>query len=197
MTSIRFAEADRDAAAIAAIYRSSVETGFASFEEVAPTTDEMRRRIVTILARTPWLVATADTGASVIGYAYAGPHRERAGYRWAVDISAYVDVDHQGIGVGSALYDALIPILRAQRFVTVHAGVTQPNEASSRLHRAIGMELVGVYRSVGYKAGAWRDVAWYSMRLANTTSPPEEPIPLPELREARPMLLAQADRVAS
>ena len=190
MMRIRLADPDRDAPAVAEIYRPSVETGFASFEEVAPSADEMRRRMAGILARTPWLVATEDDPASVIGYAYAGPHRERAGYRWAVDISAYVDGDHRGLGVGSALYEALIPILRDQRFVTVHAGVTQPNEASNRLHRAIGMELVGVYRSVGYKAGAWYDVAWYGMSIAPPAVPPEEPIPLPELRALRHLLPA-------
>jgi phosphinothricin acetyltransferase len=71
--------------------------------------------------------------------------------------------------------------------------VTQPNEASNRLHRAIGMELVGVYRSVGFKAGAWYDVAWYEMRLTSPPSLPEEPIPLPELVEGQPTLLAQSD----
>ena len=49
---------------------------------------------VAVLARTPWLVAEAD--GTVLGYAYATNHRERAGYRWSVDISVYVDPAFRG-----------------------------------------------------------------------------------------------------
>ena len=40
------------------------------------------------------------------------------------------------------------------------AGMTQPNEASGRLHAAMGFEPVGTYRRIGFKLGAWHDVAW-------------------------------------
>ena len=39
-------------------------------------------------------------------------------------------------------------------------GMTLPNEASVGLHRALGFEPVGTYRSIGWKHGAWHDVAW-------------------------------------
>ena len=176
---------DHDAEAIAAIYRPAVEETGASFEEVAPDSAEMARRIRQTLTRTPWLVARAD--GRVIGYAYAGPHRDRAGYRWSVDVSAYVDPAWQGRGVGRALYDVLMPTLRSQRFVNVYAGIALPNPASVALHEAIGMRRIGVYERVGYKLGAWLDVAWYGLRLFEPAEPPAEPIPLPELPQlARP-----------
>jgi L-amino acid N-acyltransferase YncA len=53
------------------------------------------------------------------------------------------------------------------------------------LHEAIGMERIGVYRGVGFKLGAWHDVAWYGMRLTDPGSPPAEPIPLPEIGSSR------------
>ena len=40
------------------------------------------------------------------------------------------------------------------------AGMTLPNRASVGLHEAIGFEPVGTYRRIGYKFGAWHDVAW-------------------------------------
>src|SRR5688500_5354848 len=83
---VRLADPDRDAAAVADIYRPAVDATIASFEAPAPDAAEMARRMRTMLERTPWLVA--QMGESVIGYAYAGPHRERAGYRWSVDVSA-------------------------------------------------------------------------------------------------------------
>src|SRR3990172_11268502 len=168
---IRFAQPDRDALRVAEIYRPAVEGNFVSFEETAPTADEMAGRMRKVLARMPWLVAEEESGA-VVGYAYAGPHRERAAYRWSVDISVYVDPVWQRRGVGRLLYDELLQRLRGQGFVNVYAGVTLPNPASVALHESIGMRRIGVYERVGYKLGEWRDVAWFGMRLLEPDDPP-------------------------
>ena len=128
---------------------------------------------------TPWLVADQD--GAVIGYAYAGPHHQRPGYRWSVNISVYVAPGQVGRGIGRALYDELLALLRRQGFVNVYAGITLPNPASVALHEAIGMRRIGVYEAVGYKHGGWHDVAWYHLRLADPDGDPPEPIPLPEL----------------
>ena len=175
---VRLADPDRDAEAVAAIYAPAVESSIASFESVPPDAAEMRRRMRVILARTPWLMIEAD---GVAGYAYAGPHRERPGYRWSVDISVYVAAGRQGMGFGRALYDELLSLLRRQGFVNAYAGIALPNPASVRLHESIGMRQVGLYERVGWKFGAWHDVAWYGMRLSEPMGQPPEPIPLPEL----------------
>jgi len=179
--SVRLADPDRDAEAIAAIYRPAVESSIASLEESAPDAPEMTRRIRTTLARTPWLVA--EEGGDVIGYAYAGPHGERAGYRWSVDVSVYVGEDFHGRGIGRRLYGELLSILRRQGFINAYAGIAVSNPASVALHEAIGMRRIGVYERVGFKFGAWHDVAWYGLRLAEPAGPPPEPIPLPQLDE--------------
>jgi phosphinothricin acetyltransferase len=172
---VRLADPDRDAARVAEIYRPAVEGSHISFEEVAPDGSEMARRMRDVLAWTPWLVAESeDTG--VVGYAYAARHRERAAYRWSVDISVYADPAWQGRGVGRRLYEELLGILRRQGFVNAYAGVTLPNAASVALHEAIGMRLIGVYEQVGFKNGAWHDVAWFGMRLGTHSGPPAEPI---------------------
>jgi len=177
---LRLADADRDAAAVAAIYGPAVESSTASFEEVAPDATEMERRIRDTLERTPWLIAESLDGA-VVGYAYARVHRERAGYRWSADVSAYVDAGWRGRGVGRRLYDALIATLRQQGFVNVYAGITLPNPGSVGLHEAVGMRRIGVYERVGYKFGAWHDVAWFGMRIGEPSDPPGEPTPTPVL----------------
>jgi phosphinothricin acetyltransferase len=176
---VRRADPDRDAVAVAGIYRHAVEASIATFEEVAPDPAEMARRMRGILARTPWLVA--DDGTMAVGYAYAGSHRERPGYRWSVDISVYVADGLRGRGIGRRLYGELLDTLRRQRFVNVYAGVALPNPASVALHEAIGMQRIGVYQRVGFKFGAWHDVAWYGMRLSEPPGMPPEPRPLPEL----------------
>jgi L-amino acid N-acyltransferase YncA len=178
---VRPADPDRDAAAVAGIYRPAVQSTIASFEEPAPDADAMARRIRATLERYPWLVAI--DGETVVGYAYAGPHAERAGYRWSVNVSAYVDAAFHGRGIGRRLYDELLPLLRRQRFVNAYAGIALPNPASVALHEAIGMRRIGVYERVGFKLGAWHDVAWYALRLTDPVGVPPEPIPLPDLDE--------------
>ena len=76
---VRLADADKDAARVAEIYRPAVEASFISFEESAPHAAEMADRMRRVLARLPWLVAEDESGL-VVGYAYASPHRERAAY---------------------------------------------------------------------------------------------------------------------
>jgi L-amino acid N-acyltransferase YncA len=173
---IRLADPARDADAVAAIYRPAVETSIATFEEVAPDAAEMARRIGSVLPRTPWLVAELD--GAVVGYAYAAIHRERPGYRWSVDISVYVAAGLHRRGVGRALYDELIPLLRRQGFVNAYAGIALPNPASVALHEAIGMRRIGVYEGVGFKFGGWHDVAWYGLRLTDGAGQPTEPLPV-------------------
>jgi phosphinothricin acetyltransferase len=178
---IRLADPERDAAGIAAIYAPAVERSSATFEEVTPSPGDMADRIVRTLERSPWLVAEEDDPADVVGYACAALHRERAGYRWSVDISVYVRADHRGRGTGRALYEVLLPMLQRQRFVNVFAGIALPNAASVAIHEAIGMRRIAVYEGVGFKFDAWHDVAWYGLRMAEPGLPLAEPVSLPEL----------------
>ena len=78
-TLIRYAHPD-DAAAIAAIYAPYVSDTVITFEiDPPPDAAEMGRRLETVLARYPWLVAERE--GRVVGYAYASEHRSRAAYR--------------------------------------------------------------------------------------------------------------------
>lgn len=169
-----------DAAAIAAIYEPYVRETAITFEEDPPDADAMRQRIEATTRTYPWLVACIDNAP--VGYACASPHHARASYRWSVDTAIYIAHDHHRRGVGRALYAALLPILARQGFVTAYAGATLPNPASVALHESMGFRKVAVYRNVGYKLGAWRDVIWWSLQLNPPPPSPAEPIPWPQLR---------------
>jgi L-amino acid N-acyltransferase YncA len=168
---IRGADAQGDAAACAAIYAPYVEDGPASFEERAPDAVELADRMEGSHA---WLVA--EEGGEVVGFAYACPHRSRPAYRWSVDVSVYVAAGRQGEGHGRRLYEALFADLRERGFRVACAGITLPNEASVALHERLGFVPVGVYRGIGWKAGAWRDVGWWQLELSpGAADPPAEP----------------------
>lgn len=170
---IRFATPD-DAPAILTIYAPYCESTSISFEVVAPTEREMKERIARIAADYPWLVCAID--GQVAGYAYASRHRERAAYRWGVDVAVYVDKAHHRRNMGRALYTSLLGILRILQFVRAYAGVTLPNAASVGLHEAMGFTPVAVFRNEGFKLGKWRDVGWWELELCDDLPDrPEEP----------------------
>lgn len=177
MATIRAADPDRDSAACAAIYAPFVEEGPTSFEEKPPSAAEMAERIRQTSAAHPWLVAEED--GDVVGYAYACPHRSRPAYRWSVDVSVYIAPSHQGQGYGRRLYEELFERLRDQGFRVACAGITLPNGPSVALHERLGFEPVGVYKGIGWKAGAWRDVGWWQLELAPAggETPPEPSSP--------------------
>jgi L-amino acid N-acyltransferase YncA len=170
---IRPADAARDADACARIYAPYVTDSVVSFEEVAPDAPEMAQRMRRLTAAYPWLVAERDS--AVVGFAYASQHRERASYRWAADVTVYLDAVHHRRGIGRALYEALFELLRAQGYHVAVAGITLPNAASVGLHEALGFEPVGIYRGIGYKLGAWRDVGWWQLRMLPAGGAPGEP----------------------
>jgi L-amino acid N-acyltransferase YncA len=66
-------------------------------------------------------------------------------------------------------------LLERQGTQVVCAGITLPNEASVALHESLGFVSVGIYRRIGFKAGAWRDVGWWQRELvaAIDETPPE------------------------
>ncbi len=165
-----------DAAAIAAIYAPYVRDTAISFETVPPDEVQMADRILKVIPRLPWLVHEA--GGRVTGYAYAGPHRERAAYRWSVDAGIYLDSNAHRQGIGTALYATLFAALRMQGYHRVYGGITLPNTASVGLHEAHGFKPIGVYGEVGFKLGAWHDVGWWGLDLAPTNHEPGDPLPL-------------------
>jgi L-amino acid N-acyltransferase YncA len=187
MANIRLATPD-DAAAIAAIYAPYCDATVISFEEMAPSSEEMARRVATIGATRPWIVLEDNGG--VIGYAYASPHHDRAAYRWSVSTAIYIGRAHHRRGAGRALYTTLFALLRALGYRQATAGITLPNPASVGLHAAFGFAPVGVYRHIGYKMGGWHDVGWYQVEIQPVSARPADPrsireiVDTPEWRDA-------------
>ncbi|MFC4947999.1 GNAT family N-acetyltransferase [Pseudonocardia sp. GCM10023141] len=152
-----------DAAACAAIYAPYVLDTAITFETEPPDAAEMGERLAAAVRTHAWVVLV--DGGRVAGYAYAGPFKSRPAYRWACEVSVYLELGRRRSGAGRALYAALFARLVERGFRTVVAGMTLPNDASVGLHRALGFEPVGTYRRIGWKHGAWRDVAWAQLSI--------------------------------
>lgn len=169
MSLIRIATPD-EAAAIAAIYAPIVRETTISFELQPFSAEQMRARIVATMRTLPWLVSVDDAGA-VDGFVYAGKHRDPGAYQWSVNTSVYVRDDSRAQGVGRRLYEALFNELVRLGYYRAYAGIALPNDASIALHERVGFEPIGVYKAVGYKFGAWRDVGWWQKALRPLAAP--------------------------
>lgn len=148
---------DDDIPAITRIYGHHVRNGLASFEEEAPSLEEMARRRADGLAKGyPWLAAERD--GRVMGYAYATAYRVRPAYRFAVENSIYVDQEDRRGGIGSALLPVLIDRCAANSYRQMIAVIgDSANAASIGLHTKFGFRTVGTFRSIGWKHGRWVD----------------------------------------
>lgn len=164
----------QDGGACAEIYAPYVLHTAVSFEEIPPAAADMAARIAAASLRHAWLVL--EEGGRVVGYAYGGPFHARPAYRWSCEVSIYLEMGRTRTGAGRVLYEALLPRLAQRGYRTAIAGMTLPNDASEGLHRAMGFQPVGTYRRIGFKHGAWHDVAWTQRTLIpGAADPPAEP----------------------
>ena len=95
----------QDAKVLLEIYAPYVKKTAITFEYDVPSVEEFARRISKVLQKYPYLVA--EVNGEPVGYAYAGPFKERAAYDWAVETTVYVRENMKKSGIGRALYTAL------------------------------------------------------------------------------------------
>jgi L-amino acid N-acyltransferase YncA len=162
-----------DMAAVSGIYTHYVVHSLATFEETPPTLEELlARRRASVERGLPYLVAEAR--GKTLGFAYAAEYRARLAYRFTIEDSVYVAEGLSGQGIGSALLGELIARCDRGPWRQMLAVVgDSANVGSIALHRRFGFELMGVFRSVGFKFNRWVDtpVLQRSLGLGDSPSP--------------------------
>jgi phosphinothricin acetyltransferase len=163
---VRAGTAD-DLGALTDIYNHYVHRTPTTFDTVASTAEE----------RLPWLRSHSEDGrhrllvaqdipsARILGYVTSSAFRVKPAYGTSVEVSVYCHAEAAGRGVGTLLYTALFEALDGEDLHRAYAGITQPNEASVRLHERFSFRHVGTYQQVGRKFGRYWDVAWYEKKL--------------------------------
>ncbi len=153
-----------DLPAIQSIYAHHVLHGLASFEEIPPDVDEMRRRFEEVRSRgLPYLVAESDR--LTVGYGYCNLFRARSAYRFALEDSIYVKDGLLGKGIGKALLAAMIERCTELGYRQIVAVIGDSGNAGSiQLHASLGFLRSGTLRSTGFKFGRWVDTV--TMQLA-------------------------------
>ena len=170
---IRAAQA-QDLPQITDIYAHHVLHGAGTFEEEPPALAEMTARFQRGVDRGFAWLAAEDAGR-ILGYAYYGPFRERAAYRYTVEDSIYVREDVRGQGVGKALVARLIAEAERAGYRQMIAVIgDSENVGSIGVHASLGFQRTGVLRSSGLKFGRWLDVVFMQRPLGPGDAAPAD-----------------------
>ena len=154
-----------DAEALLTIYAPYVRETAITFELDVPSLEEFASRIARTLERYPYFVA--ERAGRIVGYAYAGPFKERAAYARSAEVSVYVEGAARRSGVGRALYGALEDELARRGIANLYACIAyQRGEdefldlGSVRFHERMGYRQVGHFHECACKFGHLYDMVW-------------------------------------
>ena len=178
---IRFACPD-DAEAILSIYAPYVVSSPVTFEATVPRVYDFKRRIAATSAALPFLVCEAD--GKIAGYAYAVNQKFGAAFSWNTCLYVYISNEYQRCNIASALYLAILSLLKAQEYRKVLALVTSSNQVSEAFHSAFGFDKVGTLKKAGYKLGKWHSVSIFEKSLSDSDAPPSPTKSISELDPA-------------
>jgi L-amino acid N-acyltransferase YncA len=141
----------------AAIYRDGMRGGMATFETEVPSWEAWS-------PAHPLRVAAELDERLLVGWAASGPVSSRWAYRGVHESSVYVARDFRGQGLGKLLMERLIEESEAAGIWTLQTSIFPENEASLKLHRAVGFRVVGVRSRIGKRDGLWRDTVLMERR---------------------------------
>lgn len=182
-----------DAEEILSIYAPFVENTCITFEYETPSPSAFQARMQGILAAYPYLVCLLH--GRIVGYAYASRPKERSAYQWNAELSVYIAPDCHRMGIGAALYEALMEILALQNIQKLYAVITVPNAKSEQFHERMGFRRLCVHEKDGFKLGAWHDVLWMERTLGGHPNPPPPLLPWDALdREQMDAILQKAQQ---
>lgn len=145
-----------DAAAIAEIYNQGIEDGVATYETRRRSMEDQQAWLEALAGRYPAIVA--QLGGEIIGWAGAGPYRERECYRGIGEFSIYVHRSWRRRGVGDLLLAGLISEAERMGLWKLLSRIFPFNEASLGVCRKHGFREVGVYEKHARLDGRWLDV---------------------------------------
>jgi L-amino acid N-acyltransferase len=155
--------AEADLPRILEIYNHEVAASTATYDTEPRTEEEHRKWFRHHGPLYPVLVAECE--GAVRGWASLSPWSERLAYSRSVEVSVYVALESRRAGLGRLLLQALVEAGRERGHHALLSRISSDNEASIRLHEALGFTTVGVLKEVGVKFGRLLDVTIMEMLL--------------------------------
>ena len=111
----------------------------------------------------PLIVIEIDN--EIAGFGTYGTFRFKEGYKFTVEHSVYVSVNHQGKGLGKLLLAELIELAKKQKRHTMIAVIDAENQNSVEFHKQFGFETVGIIKESAFKFDKWLDTVFMQLLL--------------------------------
>lgn len=172
-----------DAGGMLAVYAPYVEHSTASWEYEGAVFGGIFRTAAGASGHGLSLAACGG-GRRGTGYAYAGRFAARRGYDWDAEVTVYLSAAAHRRHAATALYTALLALLRRQGYVNCFALITHPNPASAAFHERMGFAEAARLPHAGYKDGRWLGLSYYQLTLQPLPAVPVPPVPLSALGAA-------------
>ncbi|PRR83121.1 GNAT family N-acetyltransferase [Clostridium vincentii] len=152
-----------DAKEIVDIYNYYILNSNVTFEIDSIDLEEMEKRIMENIKSNPWIVYEENN--KILGYAYVGEWKSRVAFRFAKEMSVYLDVNLRGRGIGTKLMEKLLAECKKCDIHTLISIITMPNDTSLALHKKFGFEKAGYFKEVGFKGEKWLDVIYLQLLM--------------------------------
>ena len=162
---------ERHAGAILEIFNEAILSSTAIYEYELRTPEFMIGWFKDKQAGKFPVIGIEDSAGALLGFATYGVFRARPAYKYSVEHSVYVHIDHRGKGVGKRLVAEVIQCARAQDYHVIVGGIDEQYKGSIAFHERLGFTHAGTVKQVGFKFGQWLDLAFYQLILDTPRNP--------------------------
>ena len=100
----------------------------------------------------------------VTGWVILSPVSNRCVYNGVAEVSVYVDLNFNGMGIGAALLEKSIAFADANNIWTIESNMFKRNVASKKVHEKVGFKVLGVREKLGQLDGQWVDILMMERR---------------------------------
>jgi L-amino acid N-acyltransferase len=165
MIIVRPAE-EKDLPEILDIYNYAIlnTTSVYSYE---PHTLEMRRKWFEEKKEHGHPIFVAEENGMIAGFIAYGPFRPWPAYKFTMEHSVHVHINHRRKGIARLLLIKLIETARQNGVHTLIGAIDASNEPSIILHEQLGFKEVGHLKEVGYKFDRFLDLKLHQLILHN------------------------------
>jgi L-amino acid N-acyltransferase YncA len=144
---------------ISNIYLAGIKTELATFQQDVPSFEDWDKGH----AKSCRFVARA--GEQILGWVALSPVSSRCVYAGVAEVSIYIDANHKGNGIGTALLMEVIKRSEEEGYWTLQSGIIKENTPSRELHKKCGFREIGYRERVGKMPnGKWHDVVLVERR---------------------------------
>lgn len=151
--------ADCDMEKVLSILNEAILEGNSTSRYVCPTKEEWENSL------TPDCRYVYEEDGEVLGFAVLHPFSKRPCYSGVAEISVYIAAKARKRGIGKQLLQKMIEDSPKYGFWSLTSNIYETNEASCKLHEALGFRKVGYReRLMKTRSGEWMSVVIYELR---------------------------------